>query len=82
MTNRERVSLTGSSVSVGRWEISTVFFLSYRRPPYDADGWRREEPGTRPGDSRGATAHPSCRADPAPGEAGRTAASPGSGHFE
>src|SRR5687768_10275061 len=29
MTNRERVSLTASSLSEGRWEISTGFFLSY-----------------------------------------------------
>ncbi len=36
MVNRERVSLTVSSASDGRWEISTSAFLSQWRPPYDA----------------------------------------------
>ena len=51
MVNRERVSLSDSSVRVGRWLMSTLFFFLSGHPLFDGHplvhpGAPRDAPGT------------------------------------
>jgi hypothetical protein len=47
MVNRERTSLSDSSVRVGRWLMSTLFFFLSGHPLFDGHPMFRERPAVR-----------------------------------